>query len=215
MQLDNNSIHQAELTPEMTLVEFDKPSNMTYKPGQYAVISTGETKGYFSYFSHESQDQVQFLIKRGNETADAILSAESLELSEPRGSGFNLEKAKQHNLLLLTHGSGISAIRPVIIEALSNRDSYEDIILIYGIKNENHLPLSAEFKKYAESIQVIYAYSEKDGKNGHTQKHVARLDESFVKNAACCIVGSKEMSSACKEVLESKGISPELVLTNF
>ena len=199
----------------MTLIEFDKPSNMAYKPGQYAVISTDETKGYFAYFSHESQNKVQFLIKRGNETADAILGAESLELSEPQGSGFNLEKAKKHNLLLLTHGSGISAIRPVIIETLSNRNHYEGIILIYGIKNENHLPLSAEFKKYAESIQIIYAYSEKDGENGHTQKHAARLDQSFVQNAACCIVGSKEMSSACKKVLENKGINSEMILTNF
>ena len=182
-----------------------KPEGYTLSPGQYAVITfTGNDKPkYLAIAAHSSEKDLLFISR------DTVSAGDTLTLSEPQGKGFTCDFADKRPFLYLTHGTGISAIRPAMLER-RHRGAGDDVLL-YGIASADTEPnldcLASNF-----GVKQLRAYSADEYK-AYVQDRTHTLDvEHF---GAVLLVGSKEMMASCREVLTVKGFPAERIFSNY
>ena len=213
-------------TPEMQLLTFEKPAGFSYHSGQYVVLEIAgrEDKGYFAIASHHSEPELKFLIKGDGDFAKALISLEvnnEVTCSEAQGKGFALEQLKGHNVLIITHGSGISAMRGLAFDIAGARSDYKEVSLFYGSREVPQIPFASDFKSWQEQINCYHALSKALDNADHlqaTQGWVQILLEKHIDNASgyrVCLVGSKEMSQEVTALLEKKGVTKENIFSNF
>lgn len=182
-----------------------KPEGYTFNPGQYAVITfKGSDKPkYLAIAAHRSEKDLLFISR------DAVRTGDTLTLSEPQGNGFACDFADKRPILYLTHGTGISAIRPAMLER--KHRGFSDDVLLYGIASASVEPeldcLALDF-----GVKQLRAFSADEYK-AYVQDRAHTLDvEHF---GAVLLVGSKEMMTSCREVLAAKGFPVERVFSNY
>ncbi|MBX3722559.1 MAG: hypothetical protein KF713_12025 [Turneriella sp.] len=186
-------------------LSFTKPENYTFTPGQYAILTftAGDKPKYLAFASHTTEADLLFVL-RGDFSAGTEVA-----VSAPQGKGFGCDFGDTKPMLFLTHGTGISAIRPALIER--KKRGFENDVLLYGIASAAQEPeldcLAADF-----GVEQLRAFSAAEYK-AYVQDHAHTLAvEHF---GAVLLVGSKEMMASCREVLAAKGFPAEKVFSNY
>jgi NAD(P)H-flavin reductase len=185
--------------------QLPKPEGYTFAPGQYAVITfkNSDKPKYLAIAAHSSEKELLFLSR------DAVTTGDGLTLSEPQGKGFTSDFADKRPFLYLTHGTGISAIRPAMMER-KHRGFSEDVLL-YGIASASVEP-ELDCLAHDFGVKQLRAYSADEYK-AYVQDRAHTLDvEHF---GAVLLVGSKEMMASCREVLAAKGFPVERIFSNY
>jgi NAD(P)H-flavin reductase len=159
----------------------------------------------------------EFLIRAGGAAADAIraLSAgASLLIGPPSGPGFPLEKARERDVVLLTMGSGISALRPVIQAISAERAAYGEVALLHGDRSFDRMPFVAEHAAWQDArIRVMPVFSREGGeRRGHIHNH---LDDIALGGAIVFLSGSKAMEAVAREALAQRGVGADRIFKNF
>jgi NAD(P)H-flavin reductase len=192
-------------------------------PGQYLKLALeGVGEGYYAIASAPGPgDQYELLIKTGSRLGQALAAlppGAPVQLSGPLGQGFPLEKAKGRDLLLIATGSGLGAIRPLVLSVLGNRSSYGNVTLLVGVRTPASFAYSAELAQWeAAGIRVLRTVSQPgqsswQGLTGYVQSHLDRLP---VQNAAAFLVGQKEMVRSVTELLATRGLKSDRVFLNY
>lgn len=182
-----------------------KPEGYAFNPGQYAVITfKGSDKPkYLAIAAHRSEKDLLFISR------DAVRTGDTLTLSEPQGKGFACDFADKRPILYLTHGTGISALRPAMLER--RQRGFAEDTLLYGIASAAQEPeldcLSGDF-----GVKQLRAYSADEYK-AYAQDRAHTLDVDHF--GAVLLVGSKEMMASCREVLAAKGYPAEKIFSNY
>jgi NAD(P)H-flavin reductase len=107
-------------------------------PGQVVHVRVpGGEPGIFALASPPSAgEHAELLVKRGGRVADAVidLATEGAELhvTAPQGTGFAAEDAHGRDVLLFATGSGITPIRALLHQLLSDRTGHGKLRLYYG-----------------------------------------------------------------------------------
>lgn len=185
--------------------QIPKPEGYAFTPGQYAVITfqSGDKPKYLAIAAHSSEKELLFLSR------DGVTQGDSLTLSEPQGKGFASDFADKRPFLYLTHGTGISAIRPAMLER--KRRGFSDDVLLYGIASADKEP-ELDCLAHDFGVKQLRAYSADEYK-AYVQDRAHTLDvEHF---GAVLLVGSKEMMASCREVLAAKGFPAERIFSNY
>lgn len=78
----------------------------------------------------------------------------------PYGRGWPVKKAEKKDVLIIAGGVGLAPLRPVIQIVLNQRESFGDVSLIYGARNEKNMLFMDEFDGWAEKIAVYLTVDE-------------------------------------------------------
>jgi ferredoxin-NADP reductase len=107
-----------------------RPEGFIYVPGQYVTLAQDATEKpkFLAIASHASESNLYFLSRN----SPPAVGAEMI-LSEPMGKGFTCDFKNPQAFLFLTHGTGISAIRPALIERRQSGFTHDT--LLYGIRD--------------------------------------------------------------------------------
>lgn len=89
----------------------------------------------------------------------------------PFGKGFDVEKYKGKDILIIGGGIGIVPLRSLINYVIDNRDDYGRLIIVYGAKNPDELLFPDELKQWEKSDNIEYHVTVDQGNHnwkGHT-----------------------------------------------
>jgi len=216
-------------TPELTHLDLLAPSaeflSAYTTPGQYVQIKIGENKpGFFALASAPGEERLSLLIKRGNPTADTIVSTPAggkLQVSVPSGKGYPFELARGCDVFLIGVGSGIAPLRSVVRAMLKDRDSFRNVRLIYGARTSTSFPYAGEMQDCANrGIEVCRVCSQPHANTWN--ERVGRVQQALLEDfsgvsatSVAFVCGMKAMVEDVKNAFGNIGMPPERVYQNF
>lgn len=155
----------------------------------------------------------------------ALTPADRAQVSIAQGKGFPVDAAKGRNVYLLGVGSGIAPLKSVVEVVAADRNSWGDVVLLYGVRDKNELAFQERFALWAGlSIKVLPVVSRPldpghggetwKGLTGHVQDHLPqRFDHPAKVSVFVC--GLPEMEKAVGQALLERGVSPDQVFRNW
>ncbi len=78
----------------------------------------------------------------------------------PYGRGWPVKKAEKKDVLIIAGGVGLAPLRTVIHLILNSRESFGDVSLIYGARDEKNMIFMDEFKEWSDKIAVYLTVDE-------------------------------------------------------
>ena len=194
-------------------------------PGQFVQITTrpGESS-YFAIASPpEDHSGLDFLVKRGKgaswEMFDLSVGSE-VDVTGPQGKGFPIHDHKGKNLLMIGVGTGIAPLRSALRSALSQRESFGDLIFVYGVLTPQHFCYLDDLHQWSRnSVQVHLTVTFPEGTSwlGHSGlvQEVLKKIKPRPDNTVALLVGMKEMIQENTQLLLEMGFAPENLLLNY
>ncbi|MEN9800746.1 MAG: hypothetical protein RL653_4443 [Pseudomonadota bacterium] len=191
-------------------------------PGQYVLATAkGLPLAPFALASPAGADRWELLVRAGNGTSGhlaALRAGEVLSVSVPQGRGFSLAGTEGRDLLLAAAGTGISALRPLLLHACGGRGRFGKVVLLHGARSPGELAWQEEAATWrAAGVEVVHVVSRPggtgwDGATGHVQEHLAgRVSGSSV--AFLC--GPQQMLQDCTTALRALGVRDGDIRMNF
>jgi len=211
-----NSMHYLRTT---------KPENFSFLPGQYISAKTENEKNvYLALASHPTNNYLEFLINKANFAGSTLcrkVPGDTMSISEPIGPGFITDDLKGKTIYLITHGSGLSAIKPLIEEIRMARENYGSVRFLYGVRTKDDFPLPDLLHSWMGSIEY-YDIISQDPKD----KSIWNADVGYVQdilkriapkpdNSIAIVIGSKEFDNDIKEILNGFGFRDDQILDNI
>ncbi len=208
---------------QLAPVEDDIPFH--FQAGQcVTVLTKGEKKARFSIASEpEEKKFIEFFLKdqlsgAAHEIAQMKIGSR-LKISFPFGKGFPVEQFKNHHLLLVGIGSGLSPLRSLLKSILRRDHQFQHIMLLYGARNQDEIPFKNEFDLWSKKMKVQIALSQPTGSDwkgfrGRVTDLISNLEIHFGETI-CCACGNKEMEEQVRKLLETKGVSKQNILLNY
>jgi NAD(P)H-flavin reductase len=195
-----------EISANLIQFQFNNPG-FSWRVGQYCVLNLDDNdKIYLAIASHPKEKNLTFIVSKSSKFSTFLSEKKQIQCSSPEGPGFNDKLFNFSSLLAISHGTGISAIRPVLWEALINK---KETLFIYGCKSPTEYPSSEEFKQVKKSL----AFSQTENK--HVQDHIRSLQLSDSRNTGVFLVGSNEFQDSVISSLMDKGFLAENISKNF
>lgn len=182
-----------------------RPESFEYRPGQYVQYTDapGAKVKYLALASHHSEKELLLAGRLGKPASNHVT------ISEPQGKGFACNYADKAGFLFLTHGTGISAVRPAMLER--RMFGHRNDTLLFGVRTKEDEPqldcLSRDF-----GAEQLRAYSG-SGDCARVQQRLETLELN--RFGAVIIIGSKEMMTSCREILQARSFPGEKVYSNF
>ncbi len=196
------------------------------RPGQFLEARLpGLGSAPFAIASAPSPEDtaLELLVKRGSPLADALADAgrgTELEVSAPRGRGFDVDGFRGRDVLLFATGSGISGIRPVVHHLVRHRDRFGRVVLFFGARTPDGFAYLDELPTWERrAIEVVRVVSRPGagtrwpGPTGHVQDALDALAPDL-DEAVALLCGHPGMVRDVAAVLRSRGVPPDRVLTN-
>ncbi len=197
------------------------------RPGQVVKVRTPAGEAFFALASAPGQGgRIDLLVKRGGKVADAAaaegLPGRALELTEPFGKGFPVDRAVGRDVLLFAAGSGIAPIRALVQHLLAHRDRFGRATLFYGQRHGAEFAYRGEALAWERGgVRVVLCPSRADdvweGVRGRVQE-VARslaFGGSPPGETFAFASGMSAMVEDVRRTLAEAGVPPDRVYSNF
>lgn len=195
-------------------------------PGQFCKMRVGDADGIFAMFSAPGERPVRFLVRTdGPSEGDAagrlaaLPPGSSIEMSQPAGRGFDLERARGRDLYFVATGTGVAPVRAALEHVLAHRADYGTLALDHGVRTEAHLAIREDLERWREAgIEVDVCYSHLDAEGalcGRTVQEALRERTDDLSRAAVIAVGQPEMLESLLEEVVALGGDAQLFLRNI
>lgn len=116
----------------------------SYRPGQFVMLSViGVGEAPISISSSPTRPgMIELCVRRTGRVTDALYRLKENDLvgiRGPYGNGFNVDKLKGNDLLIIAGGLGMAPLRSLVWYVLDNRKDFGDINLMYGARTSGDL----------------------------------------------------------------------------
>jgi NAD(P)H-flavin reductase len=198
----------------------------TYRsPGQYVEIRANGQTGFFVLAGDPGARAWDLVMRSGGGVSDVLLAltpVASLEVTHAIGTGFPLEDAHGHPLIVALGGTGIAAGSPIVKRRIAEDDAYRTKVFV-GIKTRGELPNRADFEAWMRAgVDVYVCLSQDDGviegigyAHGYVQDVIrARASVLRLSGGRIFAVGLTSMIEALRALAPQLGIDPGDVYTN-
>ncbi|RLE88999.1 MAG: oxidoreductase [Thermoprotei archaeon] len=140
-------------------LEIEGSGGLEFTPGQFVEVSAfGYGEAPFSISSSPlERSYVEVTVRRvGNVTRALFNMGEGgvVGVRGPFGRGWPIEEMKGQNLLMIGGGIGIAPLRPLIEYVIAHRNSFGDVILLYGARTPKDIVYKEELERWREHIDV-------------------------------------------------------------
>ena len=194
-------------------------------PGQYVTLRLPGMRARFFVIARRSDPgRWEFLIDREGGFGQALGErqvGDPVEVSAPEGEGFDAQEAAGKVALLFCTGSGVAAVRSLVATWLvaSEESRPREVVLYYGEEEEGVGTYEALFREWKqEGVQIHFAV-ERGKRDGEVT--VGFVQDAFrayrvpLEEAVIYLSGAPVMIEAVKALMESEGVSPEQMKTNY
>jgi len=147
----------AKETPDtftLTLNPQNGNGTSSFKPGQFSmlwVFGVGELPISISG-DPAKQDQLVYTVRSVGKATHALVSQKAgsaVGVRGPFGTGWPVEAARGHDLIIVAGGIGLAPLRPVIYHVLAHRQEYDRLVLLYGARSPRDLLYRKELAAWA------------------------------------------------------------------
>ncbi len=143
----------------LTLESLNEPHRNRFQPGQFSmlwVFGVGELPISISGDPAEHDRLVYTVRSVGQATQTLVRSevGEAVGVRGPFGTGWPVEKAQGHDVLVIAGGIGLAPLRPVIYEVLGNREKYGRLVILYGVRSPRDLLYRKELTVWARQPET-------------------------------------------------------------
>lgn len=181
------------------------------KPGQYVSVKVADNRiNAYSVAHIESKTKFNLLVDThpggvGSKFFESVKNGDKISLLGP--FGIFTYKPNDNDVLFLATGSGISAIRCMLEEAL--KEKKKKINLLFGLRFETDVFWQDYFEKLAEenpnfSFKLVLSQS-------GDKKHITDYLTGDYSNYSAYICGNKAMIEESTQILLSKGCPKEKI----
>jgi len=138
----------------------------------------------------------------------------TLGIRGPYGTAWPVREAQGHDLVLITGGIGLAPLRPVIYEALANRDKYGKLVLLYGARTPEDMLYRKELEKWRSQfdfevhVTVDRASGDWHGNVGVVTQLVSRSPFDR-QNCVALVCGPEIMMRFTIFELEKRGVADD------
>ena len=197
---------------------------INFIPGQVAVLKVAEeTPAYFAFAGAPDDSDLEVLVKQKVGPSNVIYDMQPgdlVELTGIAGHGFDLEKMKERDLVFVAMGTGVAPLRSALRHALSRRDEFGQLVVLYGARTPDDFCYRDETDSWEDAgVELRQVISRPDGHDwsGPTGYVQSLLDNVLpsLHSPVSLICGSLEMIDQTRERLGKMGFKPEEILTNY
>lgn len=196
------------------------------RPGQYcqlgfaAGLGAAATQSYFVIVDPPGAGPLRFLLGAGGPTASALRAVEpgtEIAARGPLGQGFPVEQAHGRDVLLVSAGSALAAIRPVLVSLMPY--TARRVWLYHGARTRAHVPFREDLehaRHQGASVTLVLSREAPAPAEvaGRVQDAIAR-DGPDLGNAVAYVAGMAEMVDSLRELLPRLGLPPERLYLNY
>jgi NAD(P)H-flavin reductase len=115
-----------------------------FQPGQFSmlwVFGVGELPISISG-DPAKPDRLIYTVRSVGQATNALVSQKAgagIGVRGPYGTGWPVESARGHDLVIVAGGIGLAPLRPVIYHVLAHRAEYDRLVLLYGARSPRDL----------------------------------------------------------------------------
>ena len=196
---------------------------VSFIPGQVAVLRTGGEQAYFAFASAPEDAELEFLVKLGFGAGGAIYEMQEgdrVELVDVVGHGFALDEHRGKDLVFVAMGTGVAPLRSALQHVSKHRSDFGQLVVLYGARTPDDFCYGDEVEEWeAAGVELRRVISRPDGHDwsGPTGYVQSLLDHVLpdLNAPVALICGSREMIGQTRERLKLLGFEPEAILTNY
>lgn len=202
-------------------VEFDRADEC--RPGQFIQISipmVGEAPLSITKINRETKT-IEFLIRKVGKVTNELFAlnvGDHFYLRGPFGTTFELDKYASKDLIVISGGSGLAPVRPIVQEFIGN----DNFHLISGFRDNKGVLFLDEVREWQKSQSNITITLDKNidadptMDEGLVTKYIeSTLAKVDINNLVVVVVGPPIMMHfACLE-LAKHGVSDESIIVSF
>lgn len=208
---------------DMTTEGADQAHNVSFVPGQVAVLRVGDEQAYFAFASAPEDGELEFLVKQGFGAGGLIYEMTEggrVELAEIVGHGFALDAQKGKDLVFVAMGTGVAPLRSALRHVLKHAREFGQLVVLYGARTPDDFCYGDEVEEWERAgVELRRVISRPDGHDwtGPTGYVQSLLDHVLpdLSSPVALICGSREMIGQTRERLGLMGFAPEAILTNY
>jgi len=146
-------VAKREETYDTITLELAAPAGFEFRPGQFNMLypfGIGESAISISGDPAETDRVVHTIRNVGAVTAalHALEPGDFVGVRGPFGTPWPMGKAAGRDLVIIAGGIGLAPVRPAIYEALSNRERFEQVVILYGARSPEDLVFVDEIKEW-------------------------------------------------------------------
>src|SRR5438477_2291551 len=198
--------------------------SVDFIPGQVAILRVAdEEPAYFAFASAPEDRELEILVKRtiGASVARFDMNeGDEVELLGVAGHGFDLERMRSRDLVLVAMGTGVAPLRSALRHVLKQKDEFGKLVVLYGARTPDDFCYRDETDGWedagVELRQVISRPGDHEwsGPTGYVQ---SLLDHVLpdLKSPVALVCGSREMIAQTRDRLEQMGFPKDAILTNY
>jgi len=209
---------------DMTIEPTKNLERLHFLPGQVAILGVkNEAPAYFAFASAPEDNEIEFLVKRGNGASDAIFAlneGDRMELIDIVGHGFALDEQKGKDLVFVAMGTGVAPLRSALRHTIKHKQDYGKLVVLYGARTPAHFCYADETEGWETAgVELRQVVSRPDGHDwsGPTGYVQSLLDHIVpeLQSPVALVCGSREMIGQTRDRLLQMGFAPEAILTNY
>src|SRR5437016_1552992 len=202
----------------------EQSHGVTFIPGQVAMLGVpDEEPAYFAFASAPEDRELEILVKRAAGASVKIFNmkeGERLDLLAVTGHGFDLDRHRGRDLVLVAMGTGVAPLRSALRHVLRQKDEFGKLVVLYGARTPDDFCYRDETEGWedagVELRQVISRPGDRNwsGPTGYVQ---SLLDHVLpdLKLPVALVCGSREMIAQTRDRLQQMGFPADAILTNY
>lgn len=180
------------------------------KPGQFFEVSIPKYGEAPISVSGIGEDTVDLTIRKVGKVTNQIFEhyeGNTLRLRGPYGNGFDIEKFKGKEVVVIAGGTGLSPVKGIVDHFSRYPKDAVRTTLIAGFKSPEDILFKEDFKDWEKTIHVIQTVDAApegyDGQIGLVTKYIPDLPLSDIPNTVFITVGPPVMIKfAIQEILK-------------
>jgi NAD(P)H-flavin reductase len=197
---------------------------VAFNPGQVAILRiANEDPAYFAFASAPEDRELEILVKRTVGASVALFDlgpGAHVDLIGVAGHGFDLDKQRGRDLVLVAMGTGVAPLRSALRHALNRKAEFSQLVVLYGVRTPEDFCYRDEIEEWERAgVELRQVISRPDGHDwsGRTGYVQSLLDHVLpdLKSPVALVCGSREMISQTSDRLQQMGFSPDDILTNY
>ena len=202
----------------------EEAHGVAFIPGQVAVLRVNDDEPvYFAFASAPEDRELEILVKRAVGASAKIFDMKEgaqLDLLGVAGHGFDLDRHRGHDLVLVARGTGVAPLRSALRHVLNRQHEFGQLIVLYGARTPDAFCYRDETQSWEDAgVELRQVISRPDGHDwsGPTGYVQSLLDHVLpdLKSPVALICGSREMIAQTRDRLQQMGFAPEAILTNY
>ncbi len=172
--LDKSKLKSYYMPTQAKIIEIieESPSVRTFKlkpfkdklirdftPGQFIELSVyGYGEAPFAISSpRKDLPVIEVTVKIVGRVTKALFNlgeGKVVGIRGPYGNGFPLEVIRGRDIIIVSGGTGLSPLRPLLWEICDNRETYGEVVLLYGAKNPSELLFKRDYEHWKRKMHM-------------------------------------------------------------